>query len=67
MTIKTPQRDNRHTHLQFPVDLVTLNEEIRNGRLHFLCSAYAVFSLVILNVNLAFHFYPSKSCRLRLV
>ena len=23
---------------QFPVDLVTFNEEILNGKLHFLCS-----------------------------
>ena len=24
---------------QFPADLVTFTEEIRNGKLHFLCSA----------------------------
>ena len=25
---------------QFPADLVTFTEEIRNGKLHFLCSGY---------------------------
>ena len=27
---------------QFPADLVTFTEEIRNGKLHFLCSVYIV-------------------------
>ena len=44
------------SNAQFPADLVTFTEEILNGKLHFLCSAYihiaiAWFSVEILLVE----------------
>ena len=33
-----PHVSNIKFPLQFPADLVTFNEEILNGKLHFLCS-----------------------------
>ena len=38
--------------IQLPVDLVTFTEEIRNGKLHFLCSAL----FVQLDLNFVIHF-----------
>ena len=32
---------------QFPADLVTVTEEIRHGKLHFLCSVWVKYSVIL--------------------
>ena len=44
---------------QFAVDLVTFTEEILNGKLHFLCSAWLYFP-PSLTLNTPFPLYLSK-------
>ena len=39
---------------QFPVDLVTITEEIFNGKLHFLCSVLQCWSKVLTINSLTF-------------
>ena len=40
-----------HIHIQETADLVTLTEEIVNGKLHFLCSEETIQSKYYLNKN----------------
>ena len=42
-------------NLQFPADLVIYNEEILNGKLHFLCSSMPVKAILYLQKVLSIY------------